>query len=249
MPDCAPRCGAGARIPIDRRSAADDQIHRLWALALLVGLDVEADALALVERFQARALDGRDVHEHVAPPIVRLDEAVAALAVEELDRIGHCHREAPFPNVASPPGPHGAAARPDIHKRGKASAANSLSHLRRPPLEAERRSQHLGSKPTPPRWKEAGASSRHFPAASQSSRTPPRWSRPSTSASAGSSFFSSGSRRHGGLTSKSPLPIKDLSGPAAILTSARKIFGTPSSATWRPKRSTAARSLTGYQSR
>src|SRR6516162_11494179 len=83
-----------------RGSTRDDQIDRLGALALLVGLDLERDALALVERLEPGPLDSSDVHEHIAPAIVRLDEAVAALGVEELDRAGHGHRETPLPVVA-----------------------------------------------------------------------------------------------------------------------------------------------------
>src|SRR5947209_11374542 len=143
------------------RSAADDQIYRFGALALLVRLDVEADALPLVERFQARTLDRGDVHEHVATAVVRLDETVAALAVEEVDRTAHGHREAPFPNALRrrPPRRGGSAGH---SQTGKGIGREGLSHLRRPPMEAERRSQQLGSKPTPSRWKEANAASFHF---------------------------------------------------------------------------------------
>src|SRR5215212_10186241 len=66
------------------RSAGDDQVHGLGAFALLVRLNVEREALTFVQRFHAGALDCRDVHEHVASAVVRLDEPVAAFAVEEL---------------------------------------------------------------------------------------------------------------------------------------------------------------------
>src|SRR5437764_3135339 len=66
------------------RSAGDHQVHGLRALALLVRLDVEREALTFVERFHAGALHRRVVHEHVASAVVGLDEPVAALAVEEL---------------------------------------------------------------------------------------------------------------------------------------------------------------------
>src|SRR5712691_3892502 len=88
-----------------RTSAGDDEVDGLRAFALLVGLDVEGDALPLGQRLEAGALDGGDVHEHVASAVVRLDEAVAALGVEELDRTCHGHRETPFPVVAPPPAP------------------------------------------------------------------------------------------------------------------------------------------------
>src|SRR5262245_30855999 len=59
----------GAREQADRSSgvassAGDHEVHGLGALALLVGLDVEVDALTFVERLQSRTLDCRDVHEH-----------------------------------------------------------------------------------------------------------------------------------------------------------------------------------------
>src|SRR5258706_47571 len=86
-----------------RRSAGDDEVDGFRALALLVGLDVEGEALPLAQRFEPGLLDRGDVHEHVAATVVGLDEAVAALGVEKLDRTCHGHRETPFPVVAPPP--------------------------------------------------------------------------------------------------------------------------------------------------
>src|SRR4029077_20811734 len=86
------------------------------------GLDVEADALAFVERLQAGALDRGDVNEDVATAVVRLDEAITAFAIKELDRTGHCHRETP-PRGCSAVGPHGSTARLDIHPREKTRPA------------------------------------------------------------------------------------------------------------------------------
>ena len=73
------------------------------------------------ERLEPGPLDRGDVHEHVAPAVVRLDEAVAALGIEELDRTGHCHRETPLPVVARrrPPRRDGSAGH---SQAGKASA-------------------------------------------------------------------------------------------------------------------------------
>src|SRR5262249_50620052 len=119
-----------------RTSAGDHEIDGLGALALLVGLDVEADALSFIERLEPGALDRGDVHEHVASTVVGLDEAVAPLAVEELHRTAHCHWEAPFPNTP-PRRPSGAAGRPDIHSRGKASAVSEPQSP--PPAPIERR--------------------------------------------------------------------------------------------------------------
>src|SRR5580704_5252898 len=83
----AARYCATRRAPTRRgnvTSSGDDQIDRFRALALLVGLDIEADALAFDQRFQPSAFNSGDVHEHVAAAVVRLDETVAALAIEEL---------------------------------------------------------------------------------------------------------------------------------------------------------------------
>src|SRR5215813_10364361 len=119
-------------------SARDDEVDGLRPLALLVGLHVEADALAFVERFQAGPLHRSNVHEYVAPAVVRLDEAIAAFAIKELDRTGHCHRETP-PRGCSAVGPHGATARLDIHRREKLRPFRPRTY-RRLPKEVERQS-------------------------------------------------------------------------------------------------------------
>src|SRR5271157_822074 len=72
-------------------SAGDDEIYGLGTLTFLIGLHVEADALPLNKRFQPRTFNGGNVDEHIAAPVVWLDEAVAAFPVEKFDRTGHCH--------------------------------------------------------------------------------------------------------------------------------------------------------------
>src|SRR5580658_3294167 len=79
--------------------AGDDQIDGFRTLALLVRLDVEADALPLDQRLQSRALDSGDMHENISPTVVRFDKPITTLAVEEFDRTGHCHRETPSPRL------------------------------------------------------------------------------------------------------------------------------------------------------
>jgi hypothetical protein len=74
---------------------------------------------AFGQRLEPGALYGSDMYEHVAAPVIRLDEAVAALGVEEFDGTCHGHRETPFPRGCSAADPHGTAARPDIRERGK----------------------------------------------------------------------------------------------------------------------------------
>src|SRR3984885_7126028 len=112
--------------------AGDDQIDRLRTLALLVRLDIEADALTFDQRLQPRTLDRGDVHKHIATAIVRFDETVSTLTVKKFDRTGHCHRATPSPWLLRrrPPRrdglaghPHGARLRP--HTRPQS--------LRRPP--------------------------------------------------------------------------------------------------------------------
>ncbi len=100
-------------------STRDNEIDGLRTLAFLVGLDVERDALPLGQRLESGPLHCGDVHEYIAAAVVRLDEAVAPLGIEEFDGTCHGHRETPFPRGCSAAGPHGAAARPDIRKRGK----------------------------------------------------------------------------------------------------------------------------------
>src|SRR6185437_13610032 len=121
------------------RSAGDDEVDGLRAFALFVGLDIETDALAFIERLQARALDRGDVHEHIAAAVIRLDESIAALTIEELHCPLHRHRATPCPSVASPPTP-GTAVGPK-HPHGQRASAARPQSLRRPPLEAERLSQ------------------------------------------------------------------------------------------------------------
>src|ERR1700689_1256506 len=104
----AARYFATRRAPTRRGNvtlSSDDEIDRFRTLALLVGLDIKADALALDQRFQPRTFNSGNVHEHIAAAVVGLDESVAAFAVEELDRTPHCHRATPSPVDASPSAP------------------------------------------------------------------------------------------------------------------------------------------------
>src|SRR5690242_3973909 len=89
-------------------ASAHDEIDRLRTLALLVGLDIERDALPFVEALEAGRLDRRDMHEHVTSAVIRLDEAVTALTVEELDHALLRHRETPTRTATGPT--HGGAA-------------------------------------------------------------------------------------------------------------------------------------------
>src|SRR5690349_12750061 len=79
----------------------DHQVDRLGAFALLVRLNLEGDALSFGQILQSRPFDRGDVHEHIASAIVRLDEAVAAFSIEELDRPSHGHRETPPPQCST----------------------------------------------------------------------------------------------------------------------------------------------------
>src|SRR5271170_1784541 len=96
MPEDDVRSAPPAR---DYGLGGNDEIDRFGALALLIRLDIEADALPLDQRLQPGAFHGGDMHEHVAPSVVWLDEPIAALAVKKLDRTGHCHRATPSPRL------------------------------------------------------------------------------------------------------------------------------------------------------
>ena len=63
------------RVTPSAQSLRHLQVHRLGYLAALVGLSLERHAHAFVERADARALDGGDVHEHILAALVRRDEA------------------------------------------------------------------------------------------------------------------------------------------------------------------------------
>ena len=72
------------------RPAPEDALGRLQLAgrhlaAALIALEFVAELLALLQRAEARAFNGRDVHEHIGAAVVGLDEAVAFLAVEPLD--------------------------------------------------------------------------------------------------------------------------------------------------------------------
>src|SRR5262245_65484850 len=78
------------------------------------------------------------MNDDVATTVIRLDEAVAALGIKELDCTCHCHWEAPNPRCRRPSRP---TARLDILLRGRASAGLGPQSLRQPPAEAGRQSQ------------------------------------------------------------------------------------------------------------
>src|SRR5674476_926352 len=109
-----------------RGRSGDDQVYGLRAFALLVGLDIEADLLSLVQALESSLFDGGDMDEHIASTIVRLDEAVAPFAVKKFHDTGLRHRETPLPALLRRR-PH--ARRLGRHSHtGKASAAHGLSH-------------------------------------------------------------------------------------------------------------------------
>ena len=66
------------------------QISRRFLARPAIGFDLMRDLLAFRETTQARALDRTDVDEHVLSAAIRLNEAVAFLLVESLDRTC-CH--------------------------------------------------------------------------------------------------------------------------------------------------------------
>ena len=52
-------------------------------LAAIVGFELVADALVLIERAHAGLFDRADVYEGIAPAAFRLDEAIALVDIEE----------------------------------------------------------------------------------------------------------------------------------------------------------------------
>src|SRR5882672_7438194 len=81
-------------------STRQHEIDGFRPFALLVGLDIKRDPLPFAEGLQSGVLHRRDMHEYVAPAVVRFYEAVSAFAIEEFDRAGHCHRENSCPVLA-----------------------------------------------------------------------------------------------------------------------------------------------------
>src|SRR3954453_22674400 len=77
-----------------RTSVERADVRRLRALRTL--RDVERDLLVLAQRLVARALDRREMREHVLAAVVGLDESEALLVVEPLHRSGN---HAASPNV------------------------------------------------------------------------------------------------------------------------------------------------------
>src|SRR5206468_1507395 len=61
------------------------QVHRR-SFPAPINFELELESVAFVERGDARALDGRNMHERVGLAVVALDEAEAFHRVEELDR-------------------------------------------------------------------------------------------------------------------------------------------------------------------
>src|SRR5262249_10231794 len=82
------------------------RVSGVGAFAFLAGIDIEGDPLPCGQRFEPGPFDCGDVNEHIAAAIIGLDEPVAALGIEKLNRTCHCHWEAPNPKAAA--GPHGA---------------------------------------------------------------------------------------------------------------------------------------------
>src|SRR5699024_1202138 len=79
----APTAHGGGLAEIDRNFS--DRADVLGLRALLSLADLELDALVLLERLEARALDGGVVDEEVGGTVLRGDEPVALLRVEPLD--------------------------------------------------------------------------------------------------------------------------------------------------------------------
>jgi hypothetical protein len=75
------------------------KIDRLRALPLLIRLDLVSDALAFVQRVQSGFFNRRDMYENIPASIVRLDESIALVGVEEFD--GTLLRHSTRPKITS----------------------------------------------------------------------------------------------------------------------------------------------------
>jgi hypothetical protein len=89
--------GARSAVVDSRPLSGNHEIDSLGAFALLVRLNFECDVLSFGQFLQASAFHCRDVDEYVSATIIRFDEPVATLAIEEFDDPSHCHRETPSP--------------------------------------------------------------------------------------------------------------------------------------------------------
>src|SRR5262245_45260366 len=72
-------------------------LRRLLAATFLVVDQDERDLVALVERPDARRLQGGRMHEHILGAVLRRDKPEALGTVEELDRSVDPHRRDAFP--------------------------------------------------------------------------------------------------------------------------------------------------------
>ena len=93
LPAASPAAGIFLRSCFAERYDETTRLTALGPLPFLSGSTSKRDALSLGEVLQSRALHRRDVNEHVAAAIIRLDEAIAALTIEKLDGPSHGHRE------------------------------------------------------------------------------------------------------------------------------------------------------------
>ena len=133
--------------------SSDDKIDGFWTFALLVRFNVETDPLPLVQALQSGLFYCGNMNKHVASAVIWLDETVAPLAIEEFHDTRLRHREYSFPHCSAAGPTHDGSA--GHSQSGKASAANGLSQLRRPPQEAERHCQYENYTPTTRPWKGA----------------------------------------------------------------------------------------------
>src|SRR5262249_41145314 len=163
----------------------------------------------------------------------------------EFHRTCHCHRDYSYPRGCHAAGPHGATARPDIHKReGNRPVTASVT----PPAPT-------GGGTSKPAAASVGQNHsvekcRNYLSGAIQSRWWPPALPARTIASSGKSVASSPASVHGGLTAISPQPAR---GPAscggAIVSSAHRIFAMPLRASRRASVSGSARPLIGYHNR
>src|SRR5262245_18817388 len=76
---------------------AELHVDALGTFTAPLWLRFEADPRALVKRWETRALQRRDMQEHILAAIIRRDEAESSRMIEELDRTALTHGKLLFP--------------------------------------------------------------------------------------------------------------------------------------------------------
>ena len=89
------QCGDRSPVRLTRSLRGDDQVHRLGALALLVGLDIEGDALALGQRLEPRPLHSMQMAV-TYPAFPRTSDVIGSFIIRKAANAKAQNRGEPF---------------------------------------------------------------------------------------------------------------------------------------------------------